>query len=281
MPELPEVETIKRRLAEQIVGKQISQIEVFRTKSFQGDPDQIMGQTITAVHRYAKMICFHLAERPALLIHLKMTGQLIYKDGDLKVGGGHPTSDWIGSLPSKHTRAKINFTDQTTLFFNDQRVFGWIKIIDQETLAHELRNYGPDVTDSAVTPTFLWKKFQSRKIPVKLAIMDHKLISGVGNIYANDGLNLAKIDPRRPAQSLTKTEVRDLHRALLEVINSGIALGGASIKDYLNIDGLSGGYQNVVRVYQKEGQPCPNCGHELVRIKQGGRGTFYCPNCQK
>ncbi len=107
MPELPEVETIKRRLAEQIVGKQISQIEVFRTKSFQGDPDQIMGQTITAVHRYAKMICFHLAERPALLIHLKMTGQLIYKDGDLKVGGGHPTSDWIGSLPANTRGRKL------------------------------------------------------------------------------------------------------------------------------------------------------------------------------
>ncbi len=281
MPELPEVETIKRRLAEKIVGKKIGKIEVLREKSFQGNPDQILGLAVTAVTRHAKMICLHLADQPALLVHLKMTGQLIFKDGDIKVGGGHPTADWIGSLPSKHTRVRIDFTDQTTLFFNDQRVFGWLKMIDQDRLADELRNYGPDVIDPIVTTEFLWSKFQHRSVPVKLAIMDNKLISGVGNIYANDGLNLAKIDPRRPAKLLTKTEVKRLHRALLTVINSGIALGGASMKDYLNIDGLSGGYQNVVRVYQKEGQPCPNCGHGLVRIKQGGRSAFFCPNCQK
>lgn len=280
MPELPEVETIARRLSEKVIGKTIGSIEVLREKSFQGDPALVTRKTIKSIARRAKLIRFDFEDQPALLVHLKMTGQLIYKDGNLRAGGGHPTADWINSLPSSHTRVILNFDDDTQLFFNDQRVFGWLKPVDAKQLKYELRNYGPDIVDPVLTPEFLYEKLQKRTIAVKTVIMDNKLMSGVGNIYASDGLNLAKIDPRRPANSLSRKEVKRLLESLLIVINLGIKLGGASMKDYLNIDGLSGGYQNVVRVYGKEGEPCPNCGSTIMRIKQGGRSTFFCPRCQ-
>lgn len=280
MPELPEVETIARRLHEVLVNKQINQVSVLREKSFQGDPATILNATILDVTRRAKVLQIHLDNNLSLLIHLKMTGQLIYQEDDQRIGGGHPTKDWFDELPSKHTRVVISFTDNGTLYFNDLRVFGWIKVLSEAQVTKELAAYAPDIIDPKVTADYFKDHFQRRSQAIKLVLMDNKFVSGVGNIYANDALHLAKVDPSRPAKSLSDAEAESLFNAVLEVINSGIELGGATIDNYRNADGLSGDYQKVVRVYQREGEPCLNCKTIIERMKQGGRSTFYCKNCQ-
>lgn len=281
MPELPEVETIARRLREVVVGKQIVAVAIHRDKSFIGQPKLLEGATITDVTRQSKIIQFHFDTSERMLVHLKMTGQLIYQDAQTRLGGGHPTADWVNELPSAHTRVTLELSDDARLFFNDQRVFGWLKVVTPEEAASEFSNLGPDIHQSQVTPQYLYEKFQRRGIAIKTALMDNSIAAGVGNIYANDALHLAKINPFRPANSLSKEEVTRLCAAAKQVIERGIELGGATIEEFRHIDGFSGNYQKEVRTYGQTGKPCPECGTLIVREKQGGRSTFYCPNCQK
>ena len=283
MPELPEVETIVRRLLPKIKGKNITRIKVLREKSWQGDAQLVLNNEVVDVYRRAKLTIIKLAKNDYfLLVHLKMTGQLIYVGADQeRVGGGHPTADWVAALPSKHTRIIFDLSDGAKLFFNDMRVFGWIKTLDQPQLEAELGKYGPDVIDENLTAKKLWEKLQKKNVSIKQAIMDNKIMAGVGNIYACDGLNLARLSPTRLAKSLTLVGTDKLLVALREVVNLGIKLGGATISDYTDVDGFAGQYQTVCRVYGKEGLACPNCGGKIKRIKQGGRSTFFCPDCQK
>ncbi len=281
MPELPEVETIVRRLRTNLLNKQIMALEVLREKSFQGEVDILIDKKIIEVSRRAKIIHLGLENDHSILIHLKMTGQLLYDNGQSRMGGGHPTHDFVSSLPGKHTRIITTFSDQTKLYFNDMRVFGWWKVMQNKRVKEELSRYAPDVIDEIITADLLMQLLKRKNIPIKQAIMDSAIMSGVGNIYACDGLFEAGIDPRRPASSLSKTEMEKLLTALKYVINQGIELGGATIKNYVNVEGLSGGYQNVIRVYGKENIACPKCQQKIIRIKQGGRSTFFCSNCQK
>lgn len=289
MPELPEVETIVRRLKPRLEGREIVGVEVRLAKSWQGEVEEVIGARIEKVGRRAKMIVISLARRQKLpteklflLIHLKMTGQLILvnKQND-RLGGGHPTADWVTDLPSKHTRVIIQLSDGSTLFFNDQRTFGWIKVMNETQLKTEVGKYGPDIND----PTFCLDNFvttlKNRTMSIKQAIMSNQLMSGIGNIYACDGLHLAGLSPIRPAGNLTKVQYKKLFQALQEVIGLGIKLGGATISDYTDVDGFAGQYQTVCRVYGRADQPCAVCQAKIVRIKQGGRSTFYCPQCQK
>ena len=280
MPELPEVETISKRLSPVLSGKTINSIEVLRDKSFQGSPKLLIGKKILSVSRKAKLLVIDLDDSSSLVIHLKMTGQLIYQDKSQRLGGGHPTADWIDSLPSSHTRIVVKLIPNSTLFFNDMRVFGWIKHLSETEVKKELSRYGPDIIDPIVTASYFLKKISTTSRPIKVIIMDSAIIAGVGNIYANDALNLARINPSRPAKSLSKDEASLLLKAMLTVINLGIELGGATIDNYRNIDGFSGNYQTKVRTYQREGQPCFNCSESIKKTKIGGRGTFFCPSCQ-
>lgn len=309
MPELPEVETIVRRLALRLEGREVVGVEVKLAKSWQGEVEKVVGVKVEKVGRRAKMIVISLARRQEgsktikskkptslvsksvsnegvdswyLLIHLKMTGQLIHvASNNDRLGGGHPTADWVADLPGKHTRVIIRLNDGSTLYFNDQRTFGWIKVVDEVQLKKEVDKYGPDIND----PTFSLENFvnslKNRTMSIKQAIMSNQLMSGVGNIYACDGLHLAGLSPTRPAGKLTKSQYQKLYLALREVIEMGIKLGGATISDYTDVDGFAGQYQTVCRVYGRAGQPCAVCQTKIVRIKQGGRSTFYCPKCQK
>lgn len=280
MPELPEVEIIVRRLQPLVVGKTIEQIKINKEKSFIGDPESIIGAQIRDVSRRSKIIRFHLNKSMSLLAHLKMTGQFIYVDESHRVGGGHPTADWVQQLPSKHTRVQFELSDAAQLFFNDQRIFGWIKIVPDEELQSHYKNLGPDIIDPAVTSEYLQEKFAKRTRAIKLTIMDNAVVCGVGNIYACDALNVARIDPRKPTQSLSPLEIEELLNAMLQVINEGIQLGGATISDYRDVSGFSGGYQDVVRVYKRAGESCKNCPGIIQKMQLGGRGTFFCPRCQ-
>jgi len=279
MPELPEVETIVTRLKSELVNEVIQKIEVRREKSFGGDCKKLAGRKILNVRRRAKLIVIDL-EKDHLLVHLKMTGQLILVDGKTRVGGGHPTADWVKSLPSSHTRVIIWLKSGKVLYFNDQRVFGWVRLMSDEELALELEKYAPDIIDPLITSDYLFEKLQKRSSAIKLVVLDSKVVAGIGNIYACDGLFLAGIDPQKPARDLRINQIKKLLDSLRVVINRGIKLGGATIDTYRNVDGLSGGYQDVVLVYGKEGQPCPTCGAKIERFKQGGRSTLWCPFCQ-
>jgi formamidopyrimidine-DNA glycosylase len=283
MPELPEVETIRRRLAERIVGKTISGIVIFRDKSFQGDQSLLLDKTIQNVGRKAKILQLIFSDDLFLLVHLKMTGQLILQQASgERVGGGHPTADWVQTLPSKHTRVEIKFSDGDTLFFNDQRVFGWLKVADVQTKNKEFSNYGKDINDETLTFAEFAEKISQTRRPVKLALLDSALVAGLGNIYVCDALNLAQVSPFRAANTLTSDELQKLFTAAQTVIERGIELKGTTFDGkYVDIAGFAGGYQTQALAYGRAGQPCYNCGAEIKKLQQNGRGTYYCPECQK
>lgn len=281
MPELPEVETVARRLAMVLPGKVIQEIRVLRDKSFQGEPQKFNQVTVNDVSRRAKILRIHLDHDQDFLVHLKMTGQLLYLAGDKKVGGGHPSSDWLNELPSSHTRVVINFADGSTLFFNDMRVFGWIRALNDQDIDQEFTRYGPDVNSAEVTVDYLKQNMGHRGVAIKQALMNNAILAGVGNIYASEALFYAGIHPQRPAKSLTDQEWIELHRAVKMVIKEGIKAGGTTFDGkYVGVDGIAGSYQNKLKVYGQEGEACQQCGTTIEKIKQGGRGTYFCPQCQ-
>lgn len=285
MPELPEVETIARRLNEVVSGTQITSVIVLKQKSFQGSSDSLRGQKIHSVSRRAKLIRFHLSEQKNLLAHLKMTGQFIYVDAQgFRVGGGHPTADWVETLPSNHTRVIFKLKDSAgkshTLYFNDQRIFGWIRLLTDQEVEDEYKKYGPDIHTPEVTLEYFSRKLARTSRKIKQVVMDNAVVSGVGNIYACDALNIAQIHPERRANSLSDAELKTLLSALKHVITLGIELGGATIDNYRTVDGFAGKYQDHVMVYGRENEPCKNCGGVIEKKKIGGRGTYFCPECQ-
>jgi formamidopyrimidine-DNA glycosylase len=218
-----------------------------------------------------------------------MTGQLILEQESRGAGeqerivGGHPTLDFVGELPSKHTRV-IFYFDRGTLYFNDQRLFGWVKIGDKFTIDNLpfIKKLGPEPLEISE------KQFSERiiksKRPIKLVLMDQEILSGMGNIYANDALWEAGVDPKRKACSLTAKQLTNLYQAVIKVLEEGIKYGGATAADakYMDLHGTGGHYQEHFRVYDREGEECLKGDGGIVKKETlGGRGTYYCPVCQK
>ncbi len=287
MPEMPEVETLRRQLEKVILGQRIKKVKVLREKSFQGNPKEVEGKRIEEIGRKAKVMWWRLTGRRYVLVHLKMTGQLVYvprkakgKRLKARIVGGHPTADWVGELPSKHTRVILEL-EKGILYFNDVRVFGWLKVVDEKGKEKELAKYGVDVNSKEFSWQYLKKVLESSQRAIKLIILDQKKIGGLGNIYANDGLFCAGIDPRRKGIEVAENEaeVKKLWRCLRKVIRLGLKYGGASERNYVHLDGLGGKYQEHFLVYG--GGKCPRCGRELTKIKLGGRSTWFCEKCQK
>lgn len=285
MPELPEVESIRRKLHQVLQQRSIKHIEVRRDKSFLAFPtigSELISQTIIAVKRRAKILQIVLDGQRDLLVHLKMTGQLIFIGADgQRAGGGHPSVDWVNDLPAKHTRVIFTFMDGARLFFNDQRVFGWIRAPHKSAVDQEFVNYGPDINDPTLTVDYLLKQAKRRRIPIKQFIMDNQVICGVGNIYASESLFRTGINPQIPAKQITIDQMTSLLQAMQAIIERSIELGGTTFDGkYVGVDGFAGGFQHELQVYGREGQPCFKCQTPIAKIKQGGRGTFYCPSCQ-
>lgn len=281
MPELPEVETIRIQLNQVLKGLRIAGVEVLKAKSFQGDKREIIGKKIVGVERRAKIILIQLSGDYCLAIHLKLTGQLIYKKSKIQVKSQKAGPYEIGTLPNKYTRVIINFTDGSKLYFNDLRIFGWVKVVNR---LPELEKLGPEANDEKTFSLVYFKQILSRsKKPVKLVIMDQEKLAGVGNIYANEALFIAGIDPRRPANSLTMGDIKILRYSILRILRDAIKHKGTSDTDeaYRQISGEKGNFQNFLQVYGRAGQKCPKCSGVIKRIKIGGRGTFYCPACQR
>lgn len=272
MPELPEVETIKRELTPKIVLKTIKKVIVLRIKSFKGKEKDIEGKKILGLGRKAKILIIKLTKAYYLLIHLKMSGQLIYKNKLLSP-----------AQADKHDRVIIQFTDNTSLIFNDLRIFGWMKIIKNLELKIYNEKFGPEPLSSGFTAGYLKGILSKSRKAIKLVIMDQEKVAGIGNIYANEILFEAGINPLRPANSLTEKEIDNLQIATVGILNKAIKYKGSSAKDdrYRRPNGDQGSYQNHFRVYQSEGEKCFICGQKILRTKQAGRSTFYCPVCQK
>lgn len=288
MPELPEVETVRRGLQELIVKKTISGSTVYDSpKSFPNPPDEITqflyGATITAIHRRAKLLLIELSSGYSLLVHLKMTGQLVYR-GEQAFGAGHPTDSLIGELPDRSTRVAIEFTDGAKLFFNDQRKFGWMKLVATELVPslEFMQKVGPEPLESDFTAEQFTVRFTRRaRTNIKAALLDQTVVAGVGNIYADESLWGAKISPKRLVADVTPEEFTLLYHELRYVMNLAIEKGGSTDKNYVDAEGKRGSYMDFARVFRREGQACPRCGTMIEKIKWAGRGTHFCPVCQK
>lgn len=287
MPELPEVETVRRGLDALIVGRVIRSVAVRDSpKSFpnaQTDVDRfLIGAEITAVRRRAKVLLVELSSDYTLVIHLKMTGQLVYR-GEQVFGAGHPNDSLIGELPDASTRVMIEFTDNSWLYFNDQRKFGWIKLIPTIEVPNIdfMQKVGPEPLEADFTPEQFAARFTRRaRTNIKAALLDQTVVAGVGNIYADESLWGAKLSPKRRVADVAHVEFTQLYHELRDVMNLAIEKGGSTDKNYVNAEGKRGSYMDFARVFRREGLPCPRCGATIEKIKWAGRGTHFCPSCQ-
>lgn len=289
MPELPEVETIRRGLAANIVGLVILGIEVLHLKSFASPVELIdaeaIGATITALDRKGKVLIIELSNGYSLLFHLKMTGQmvLVQPSGE-RYAGGHPTKSMADVLPDKSTKVIFRLSDGSTLYFNDQRIFGWIKLVPNAEVLRDalIARLGPEPLTEAFELTGFAKSLARHpKSPVKAVILDQSTVAGVGNIYADESLHLAKIHPAAPTGRLTKIHVKRLYEAIKTIIALGVQHGGTSFTTYVNALGGTGNYLSSARVFRRQGLTCPICGAVIIKIRVAGRGTHLCPKCQK
>lgn len=280
MPELPEVETIKVGLQKYLVGHTIEDVEVRLAKQVQGDTSRIVGQKVTGVERYGKGLVIELANGYVLAIHIKLTGQLVYRGPDMPQYI-HPSSTKVGEVPNKWTHVIFTLDKGAVLYYNDLRQFGWIKILPKEELKTLpfFKELGPEPLKDLTEETF-GTILSKAKTPIKPLLMDQTKMGGIGNIYANDSLYLAKINPKRPANSLTDREVKELYKAILAVLKKGLEQGGASELTFVNVLGEEGHYQDHALVYGKEAQKCPRDNHTIEKYMLAGRGTYWCPACQ-
>jgi len=288
MPELPEVETIRRGLLTHIVGATISEVKTPWRKSLHAPKklvdEQLKGKKIIDIERRGKVLIIKLSNNYSLLVHLKMTGQLILVEKDGKrFGGGHPTKSMVENLPDNSTRVIFKFKNGDKLFFNDQRKFGWIKLVPDAEVNKDvlLARLGPEPLSSEFTITDFRRAVEKRNAPIKAVILDQSTLAGMGNIYVDEALHLAKIHPARKASSLNKKQIETLHKAIIAVIETSLQFGGTSFSNYLNHLGVRGDYLKHARVFNRTGQPCPECGTPIQKVRVAGRGTHICPNCQK
>lgn len=305
MPELPEVETISLQLDKALKGQKITQIEVISRKNFIGQTKDVIDKKIEGVSRRAKIILIKLSGGKYLAIHLKLTGQLIYRQRTEnreqiteKYCEQRDGPFAVCELPNKFTTAMITFSGGDKLYFNDLRKFGWMRIISSKLKVKSeklkvdggldealgLEKLGPEANDEKTFTLDYFKNILAKsKKPVKLVIMDQEKLAGVGNIYANEVLFRAGILPTKPANSLGEKDIKILRYWILKVLEEAIKHKGTSDSDeaYRQISGEKGNFQNYLKVYARDGKKCFKCGSIIKRIKVGGRGTFFCEGCQK
>ena len=322
MPELPEVETIKRGLSKFCIQKRINRVEVRCDKSFIGPKELIEGAKIVGIRRFGKALVFDFDNSVSMMVHLRMTGQLIYRSEGKEAGadimevaknqslgdddtfaGGHPTDSFFAALPNKQTRVIFEMSGggnathdggdarhsrekndaSGTLYFNDQRKFGFCKVIPTVEVEDDsfIKSLASEPWDIDVDE--FYQKLQRRKSSaIKAVILDQKVICGLGNIYADEALFDAKIHPETPAGNLSREQAEQLVKSAQKVMEASINSGGSTMATYVRADGTKGDYlEKFAQVFRREGGPCVRCGAEIKKIRVAGRGTHYCENCQK
>ncbi len=317
MPELPEVETVRRGLAELIVGRAVKNTTVYESpKSFPNDKAAVeqflYGATVLAVRRRAKVLLIDLSSEYTLVVHLKMTGQLVFiKKGsapplDSKVnpesslhhlklgqspradverfGAGHPNDSLIGELPDRSTRVSIAFTDGSHLYFNDQRKFGWVKLFPTLEVPNIdfMQKVGPEpLEDSFTSKEFIPRIRKRNGTTIKAAILDQTVLAGVGNIYADESLWSTKLHPATRVRDVSDAQLTELLANIKAVMNLSIAHGGSTDRNYVDARGKRGSYLTFANVFRREGQACPRHPDVLIeKTRVAGRGTHICPVCQ-
>jgi len=279
MPELPEVETIRRGLLPQVAGKTIAAVEIcpdakgcrHLRRDEKGDfPDRVKGRKVEGISRRGKYLLFHLDDDAVLVVHLGMSGQLLYREGK-------------GERP-RHARIVFRFRPRGIVFFNDPRKFGEVYLYSprEGRKAVDPFSLGPEPLNDLFTPAALKKALKGKKSPIKAALLDQRVVAGMGNIYTDEALFRSGIHPRKAAGDLGPEQIRQLHREIRRVLREAIRLQGTSAADrqYVDTEGRLGRFQNRLRVYQRAGLPCPACGTPIETLRLAGRTAHFCPRCQ-
>lgn len=289
MPELPEVETVRVGLQRLLPGRVVARVQPdgASPKSFPNATQDVnaflLGAAITEVRRRAKVLMIDLSSAYTLVVHLKMTGQLVYM-GEERWGAGHPSDSLIHDLPDRSTRVAIQFEDGSKLFFNDQRKFGWMRLMPTVGVPNIdfMKKVGPEPLEADFTPEMFIERLQRRKnTTIKAAILDQTVLAGVGNIYADESLWGARIHPGMLVKNVPHNKLNKLYDEIRYVMNLSIQKGGSSSHTYVDAEGKKGSYLDFARVFRREGQACPRCGHTIEKLRVAGRGTHTCPHCQR
>ncbi len=286
MPELPEVETVKRGLEKLVISKKISAVSHDWAKSFPNDQKQVdefmIGASISGVRRRGKALMLDLSTKYSLVVHLKMTGQLVYVGAE-RFAAGHPNDSMVGELPDRSTRVTVTFTDGSKLFFNDQRKFGWMKLLptaEVESLPF-FQKLGPEpLIDTFTSKEFAERMMRRKNSTVKAALLDQSVLAGVGNIYADEALFSSQIHPARRISQLQNAQLARLLDEVKGVMSMSIEKGGSTDKNYVDAEGKRGSYLTFARVFRREAEPCLVDGTLILKSRVAGRGTHYCPTCQ-
>lgn len=289
MPELPEVETVRRGLERLAVGRTITQTKNYHSpKSFPNDKQTVaqfcVGASVVAVRRRAKVLLIDLSTHYSLVVHLKMTGQLIVTSAREHWGGGHPNDSLVGALPDNTTRQHIEFAGGVRLYFNDLRKFGWMRLMPTEEVTELdfMRRVGPEpLEDSCTSELFIQRIRRRNGTTVKAAILDQSVIAGVGNIYADESLWLSGLHPATRVRDIADSKLSELLGHIKAVLMLSIRHGGSTDKNYVDAEGNKGNYLQFANVFRREGKPCPRHPDVLIeKIRVAGRGTHICPVCQ-
>lgn len=288
MPELPEVETVRLGLAKLLPGKTVQAVDFDWPKGFPNAPADVrqflIGATITDVRRRAKVLLIDLDSAHTMVIHLKMTGQLVFRDTDDRVrfGAGHPNASLVGELPDKSTRVTFDFGD-SKLFFNDQRKFGWVRLIPTVEVPEIdfFKKVGPEpLADDFTAKDFIQRLRRRARSNIKAVLLDQTVVAGIGNIYADESLFAAKIHPLTLVGNVSDAQLTRLFHALQSVLRLSIEKGGSTDRNYVDAEGKRGSYLTFAKVFRREGQECPVCGTIIEKTRVAGRGTHICPTCQ-
>ena len=291
MPELPEVETVRLGLMPALKGRIFARVNAKRADLRIAFPEdfarRLTGRRVLALSRRAKYLLAHLDNGQTLIVHLGMSGRLTIHGPDARVrpGGFHHKTADDGSGEGKHDHVVFETDEGTRIVFTDHRRFGLMTIADTDALSsHALfAGLGPEPLDESFTPAFLSAALKGKRTPIKSALLDQRVVAGLGNIYVCEALFRARISPKRLAASVAGTRAGRLVPAIKTVLEAAIKAGGSSLRDYAKADGELGYFQHHFAVYDREGAPCPakDCGGKIKRIVQSGRSTYYCPSCQK
>jgi formamidopyrimidine-DNA glycosylase len=276
MPELPEVETVRRRLEPALLGRTFSSVTIFDarlTRPF--DPAEVaaelQGEQVATVERRGKYLVVRFESGLVLLVHLRMTGSF-----------GYAANGAAAGREDTYTRAVVSLDDGSDVTYRDVRRFGtWLVLRDDELDQYLARRLGSEPLDGGFSAKLLAERLRGRRAPIKAALLDQRTVAGIGNIYADEALWRARIDPRRPAGELHEAEVRALHRGVRRALETGILWQGATLSDYRTPDGESGRMQHEFKVYGRDGEPCPRCRGRIEKTRLGGRGTWFCAQCQR
>jgi formamidopyrimidine-DNA glycosylase len=287
MPELPEVETVCRQLEPELEGRRIERLEVLDQRWSRPVPpaeleDAVAGRTIEGLGRRGKYLLLALDGAQTLVMHLRMTGNLVLAEGEAKLdpSAGMRLYEGERSTSERHLRARFALDDGRELWFTDPRRFGEAFLLDEAGLEARFAKLGVEPLSAEFTPEVLGERAADRQAPLKSFLLDQSHVAGIGNIYADEALYRARLHPLSPAGSMKPEHRLAVRDAVVEALEAGLEHGGASIDDYRDARGEKGGMQNEFLVHTRESEPCPSCGDPISRIVVSGRSTYFCPGCQ-